>query len=277
MSSRKAAADRPRRLPIHVPLCPGESVESFIRRLATANHLRPSYLRTYLNHPPGHIGSIQVNRLALVTGRTVHVLTRVFPALSLKRRRSLPPPPPISSARRARAPTVGTRQRGDPEQTDQATAIRRHAARAELVNRLSRQFAVPRRTIIKALTGQAAYPDKRGTTHPVLRPFAGQIDLILTANPDATMWSIWKTLVEQHHAAVSYATVRDYINRARAQPTDTRTAQHRMRRASLFELIRESAGADDLIGRLTTLLSIDHATILQALRNDVSLPVRPTP
>jgi hypothetical protein len=200
-------------------------VESFIRRLATANHLRPSYLRTYLNHPPGSIGSIQVTRLALVTGRTVPALSTVFPALSLERRRS-PPEPPTSRAKPT--PIGGTGRRGDSEQTDVATAIRGHAARDELVNRLSRQFAVRRRTIIKALTGQPPYPDRRGTTHPILAPLVGQIDLLLVADPDATIWSIWKTLVEQHHTAVSYATVRDYINRARAQPTDLRTAQHRI-------------------------------------------------
>jgi hypothetical protein len=274
MNSSKPAADQPRRLPIQVPLRPDESVESFIRRLATANHLRPSYLRTYLNHPPGSIGSIQITRLALVTGRTVPALSTVFPALSLERRPSTPEPP-ISSAKPT--PTVGTGQRGDSEQTDVATAIRGHAARDELVNRLSRQFAVPRRTIIKALTGQPPYPDRRGTTHPILAPLVGQIDLLLVADPDATIWSIWKTLVEQHHTAVSYATVRDYITRARAQPADPRTAQHRMGRAGLFELIRKAAGGDDLIGRLAILLSVDHTTVLHVLREDISLPVRPTP
>ena len=148
-----------------------------------------------------------------------------------------------------------------------SSAIRGHAARDEPVNRLSRQFAVRRRTIIKALTGQAPFPDRRGTTHPNLAPLMGEIDLLLVAGPDATIWSIWTTLVEKHHAAVGYATVRDYINRARAQPTDLRTAQHRMGRAALFELIRKAADGDNLIGRLAILLSVDHATILRVLRN----------
>jgi hypothetical protein len=274
VNSSKTAADQPRRLPIQVPLRPEESVDSFLRRLATANHLRPSYLRTYLNHPPGGIGSLQITRLALVTGRSVAALRTVFPTLSHERRRSPPKPP---TAGTTPPPTGGTDRPGDPELIAGVTAIRGHAARDELVNRLSRQFAVRRRTIIKALTGQAPYPDRRGTTHPMLTTLVGEIDLLLAADPDATIWSIWTTLVEQHHAAVSYATVRDYINRARAQPADLRTAQHRMGRAALFELIRTAADGDDLIGRLATLLPVDHATVLRVLRDDSSLPARPTP
>jgi hypothetical protein len=73
------ATDRPRRLPIQVPLRPGESPDSFIRRLAIANHLRPSYLRTYLNDPPGQIGSIQAWRLAAYD-RIVGLLLADIPA-----------------------------------------------------------------------------------------------------------------------------------------------------------------------------------------------------
>lgn len=283
MSSAKAAAARPQRLPIQVPLRPGESVDSFIRRLAIANHLRPSYLRTYLNHPPGGIGSIQVSRLAPVTGRTAQALTYVFPGLNPARLRRDPPPstptrpaaPPTASAKRAATTDAGNGH--DPKQTDVATAIRRHAAQDELVNRLSRQFAVPRRTIINALTGQAPHADKRTANSPILEPFAGQIDLLLAADPDATIWSIWKTLVEEHHAAVSYATMRNYVSRTRAQAADARSAQHLVDRARLFELIRREADGDDLVSRLTALLSVDHIAVIQALREDASLPLKPNP
>ncbi len=65
------------------PLCPlpirprpgaGEPSEAYIRRLALANHLRPSYLRGYLAGPPRYLGAIRPERLAALSGRTVAIL-----------------------------------------------------------------------------------------------------------------------------------------------------------------------------------------------------------
>ncbi len=262
MSSTKALADRPRRLPIQVRLRPGESVDSFIRRLATANHLRPSYLRTYLNHPPGTIGSLQLTRLAQVTGRTTHALTHVFPGLD--------------PAPRAAKQVTRTQPRIDePAPVDVATTIRIHAGRDELVNKLSRQFTVHRQTIIKALTGQPPHRRRQASTYPILAPHLDQIGRLLADNPDATCMSVWKTLTEEHHAEVSYGTVRAYLSDTRAHPTDTRPAQQRTNRVRLFEQIRAAAG-EDLTTRLATQLTLPPAVVLQALHDDAALPVRPT-
>ncbi|HZM68053.1 MAG TPA: TniQ family protein [Nakamurella sp.] len=61
---------------------PGETVESFVHRLARTNHLRPSHLRRLLlnnrNRPYG--GSINLTRLAALTGRNAATLGRVFQA-----------------------------------------------------------------------------------------------------------------------------------------------------------------------------------------------------
>lgn len=51
-----------RRLPIDVRPAAGERTELYIRRLARANHLRPSYLRRFLAGPPGWDGKIQPER-----------------------------------------------------------------------------------------------------------------------------------------------------------------------------------------------------------------------
>lgn len=258
MSSTDVTGERPRRLPIQVPLRPGESVEAFIRRLAAANHLRPSYLRTYLTHPPGSIGSIQVWRLALITGRTTQALTHVFPG--------------INATRQNRT----TRQ--DPDQDGLSAAIRREAAKDELVNTLSRQFKVPRLTVIKAITGQTPRRlQKPSSNNPILEPLAGQIDLLIAANPGASIWSIWKTLTTEHQATVSYGTVRSYVNRVRARTADTRTVQFQVNRARLLDAIRQQADGNNLIARLATLFSVDHATVLRALTSTAPLPARPSP
>jgi hypothetical protein len=110
-----------------------------------------------------------------------------------------------------------------------------------------------------------------------LEHLVGQIDLLIASNPDATIWSIWKTLVEEHQTTVSYGTVRNYVNRTRAQPADTRSAQFLMSRARLFALIRHTAHDNDLIARLAALFSVDHATVLHALTSKDPLPAKPIP
>jgi hypothetical protein len=257
----KDLADRPRPLPVQVPLRPGESVDAFIRRLATANHLRPSYLRTYLNHPPGTIGQLQITRLALVTGRTVHALAHVFPGLD--------------PTRRPTAPNGGQRQRDDPAPLDVTTVIRIHAGRDELVNRLSRHFVVHRQTVIKALTGQPPHTRRQSPTYPILAAHLDQIADLLAQNPNVTCMSVWKTLAQEHHAEVSYATVRSYLFQSRVHPVETWSAQHLTRRARLFEQIRVAAG-EDLVARLATRLSLPPAVVLHALQDEAALPVRPT-
>jgi hypothetical protein len=56
--------DHPRPLPIRPRPGAGDSVASYIRRLARANHLRPNYLRRHLRRPPGTDKTIDLQRLA---------------------------------------------------------------------------------------------------------------------------------------------------------------------------------------------------------------------
>ncbi|MER7282793.1 TniQ family protein [Dactylosporangium sp. NPDC000244] len=66
-----------RALPIAVRPRHGETVESCIRRLARANHLRPSYLRRYLAGRPG-LSAVRPERLVGLSGRTADTLTRAL-------------------------------------------------------------------------------------------------------------------------------------------------------------------------------------------------------
>jgi hypothetical protein len=239
--------DQPRRLPIQVPLRPDEHPDSFVRRLAVANHLRPSYLRTYLTDPPGPIGSIQTWRLAAVTGRTEEELIRVIPKLQ----------PDAHSKPPAR--------QVEPLIQD---AIRRAAEQDEDVQRLSKHFGLQRPTIVKALNSQVAMTARSGHRrphhNPILEGVADYLDQLITDSPDATIWSIWKKLSQDRQTTASYATVRDYVNRVRAHPANASSVRHLISRAELFTKIREAADGD-LISRLAAQFSTDHATVTQAL------------
>jgi hypothetical protein len=258
MSRPNPITDQPRRLPIQVPLRLGESPDSFIRRLAAANHLRPSYLRTYLNYEPAQIGAVQVSRLAAVAGRTVDELTRMMPALH-----------PTTPARQA--------ERGDghPDATTLPAAVRREAGRDPVVKRLSQQFAVPRRTVVKALTGQIStrrFRHRQPHTSPILEAVADYIDQLIAEDPDATIWSIWKKVLDEQDAKVCYGTVRNYVNRARAHPDNPRSVKHLVTREELFRLIRAEADGYDLITTLADRLSTGPTTIKQALVGQLPLP-----
>lgn len=86
-------------LPIQVRPQRAETTESYARRLARANHLRPSYLRAFLCDPPQRTGVIRPWRLAALSGRPVQALEHALAGLG-----SQPGPPPRPPARQPRAP-----------------------------------------------------------------------------------------------------------------------------------------------------------------------------
>lgn len=252
MTDRGMSIDQPRRLPIQVCLQAGEMPDSFVRRLAIANHLRPSYLRAYLADPPGPLASIQIWRLAAVTGRPEEELIRVMPALQ-------------SAAFSKPWARVKEQQPG------LLTAIRRAADQDEDVQRLSQHFGLRRPTIIKALTGQdpttTRFGQQRPRQHPILNDVADYLDQLIADSPDATISSIWEKLRQERQTTVGYGTVRDYVNRVRADPADATSARHFVSRADLFAQVRrEAVGA--LASRLAAQFSTDHPTVIQALTSE---------
>ncbi|HEV3294119.1 MAG TPA: helix-turn-helix domain-containing protein, partial [Streptosporangiaceae bacterium] len=72
--------------PVPLPIRPrprrGETTESYARRLAHANHLRPSYLRAFLCDPPRRTGAIRPWRLAAISGRSVRALQHALAGLT---------------------------------------------------------------------------------------------------------------------------------------------------------------------------------------------------
>src|SRR5882672_1888272 len=72
--------------PVPLPIRPrprrGETTESYARRLARANHLRPSYPRAFLCDPPRRTGAIRPRRLAAISGRSVRALEHALADLT---------------------------------------------------------------------------------------------------------------------------------------------------------------------------------------------------
>jgi hypothetical protein len=80
--------DRPRPLPARPRPRTGETTDSYVRRLARANHLKPSYLRGFLAGPPdyGYGKRPRADRLAAVTGRQQDALERALVDLTRQER-----------------------------------------------------------------------------------------------------------------------------------------------------------------------------------------------
>jgi hypothetical protein len=191
-------AGLPPPLPIRVRPVAGESVESYIRRLARANHLRPSLLHVHVRDPAVPNRAIQLERLAAVSGRTIAALTHALTGLPKSRN------------------TDRVRPR---HETTQATrkerlfvAVRADAARGLSIRQLAARHHTHRRTVRQALASPTPRPRKTPANRPapVLDPIRDIIDA-LSHDGNLTVWQIWTRLVDEHDAAVSYGTVRDYI------------------------------------------------------------------
>lgn len=212
--------DRPRPLPIRPRPHTGETVASYIRRLARANHLRPSYLHGYLAEPPHYCGARpKPHRLAILSGRPVSTLERVLTGLTPKPR----PDPPTQDRR----PVIETRTGAKP---DLFAAIRRDAHEQDLsIRALADRYRVHRRTVRQALTDPTP-PPRKPTVRPagVLDRVRHHIDSMLASDHRLTGRQIWERLVDDHDADASYTTVSTYIARTRLSRLPQRSDSGRL-------------------------------------------------
>jgi hypothetical protein len=198
----------PRPLPIRPRPATGESVGSYIRRLAQANHLRPGYLRRYLNSQPSQDSTLRLDWLAALAGRTLPDLERALAD-------------PIR--RHADKPALFTAIRDDAHDAG-------HSIRA-----LADRHGVHRRTVRQALTSPT--PPARKKQPPRrsrLDPFKNAIDAMLRAEQNdpaqriQTIQSIFDRLVVDHGMTdVSYSTVQHYVTRRRDEPPPHRVMARR--------------------------------------------------
>jgi endogenous inhibitor of DNA gyrase (YacG/DUF329 family) len=81
-----------RPLPMRPRPTRADSVDSYIIRLANANHLAPSYLHAFLGKPPHYSGRPRLARLAALCGRTVSTLQHALSDLRCGHCNQLLPP-----------------------------------------------------------------------------------------------------------------------------------------------------------------------------------------
>jgi hypothetical protein len=206
--------DRPRPLPIRIRPTPGENAESYIRRLARANHLKPSYLRRRLATPQGSYGPIQPSQLAAMTGRSLPAVLHALPDLVARPRQH-----------GTRRKTEDEKRRNQTRKRALFAAIRRDAASGLSRRALERTHHVGRRTIVKALASENPPARKKINRQPaVLHRLRHHIDAMIEKNSMVTVTEVWTCLVDDHDAAVSYGAVRAYITkRNQVSPERDRT------------------------------------------------------
>jgi hypothetical protein len=220
MISREVA-ETLRPLPIRVRPKPAETLESYVARLARANHLQPGYLHAYLCGPPAWIGTPDLQRLAVLSDRPASVLHRTLTELTPS-----PPPPPGPPRPRQPPPAASSHTVKPTNRTELFAAIRHDDQTLDLsIRALARRYHVHRRTILQALASPIPPPRKKLPPRKSrLDPYKHAIDTILEHDRTIprrqrhTIQRIWKRLVDEHDAHVSYAMVRDYVARRRRQP-----------------------------------------------------------
>lgn len=189
--------------PLPRPVRPqhGETAESFIHRLAHANHLRPTYLRSCLTQSGGP-GPIQLDELAALTGRAPAALTRLFPELAPRQRTP------------GRTRDTAAKKAANDHRKRQLFATITADVEAGMSHRaIATKHHVSRQTIRKALHHQVPPPRKKIHRRPAaLHDLAGHIDAMLETEPTTKTIEIWRRLHDEHDATPSYGAVRVYVS-----------------------------------------------------------------
>ncbi|MFL9655104.1 TniQ family protein [Streptomyces sp. PB17] len=209
MTSGTDAGDRLRLLPVRPRPKAGETTDSYVRRLARANHLKPSYLRGYLVGPPdyGQGKRPRADRLAAVTGRRQDVLERALVDLA-RQKRPEPTKPKRHVTSSADKPALFAAIRRDAEQG--SPTIRSLAAR----------HRVSPHTVRLALASPTPPPRKQRPA--IAGPAKGRVGPVIDAILDEhaarhagqlpTVRLVWERLLDEHDADVSYGTVHRYMS-----------------------------------------------------------------
>lgn len=205
-------ADQPRPLPVRVRPVAGEGAESYLRRLARANHLKPSYLRRYLATPQGSYGPIHPGRLAAIAGRSLGALQHALPDLTAQH-----PRPQQARRRHTRQHTEDSKRRNDARKRALFSAIRRDAAAGLSGRALERKHNVGRRTIVKALASATPPERKKPQRPPTIHGLHHHIDTMIETNPAVAVKDVWTHLVDDLDTTVSYGAIRAYVTKRKTQ------------------------------------------------------------
>lgn len=202
MTGYRAGTLRP--LPVRARPRSGETAGSYLRRLATANHLRFTCLRRYLATPEGSYGPIDAGKLAALAGRELPAILRALPELA---------PDARSPARRYTGQDI---QRSHAAKPERYATIRRDASNGMSRRAIERKHHAGRRTIVKALT--SAGPPERKKIHrepTALNGLRHHINAMIQADPAIAISAIWEHLAGEHSTTVAYPTLRTYVTSRR--------------------------------------------------------------
>jgi hypothetical protein len=195
-------AGQPPPLPVRPRPRHDETADSYLRRLAAANHLGFSYLRRYLARPEGSYGPADPGKLAALAGRELPAILHALPELA--------PAGPRPGARRYTEEDI---RRNHAAKRDKYAAIRRDARGGMSGRAIERRHHVGRRTIVKALASADPPERKKIRREPAaLDGLHGHIDAMIAANPEITIAVIWERLADEHGTTVAYPTLRSYVS-----------------------------------------------------------------
>jgi hypothetical protein len=197
-------------LPVRPRPRQGETADSYLRRLAAANHLRFTYLRRYLAIRRGSYGPVDPAMLAVLAGREPHAILRAFPELA--------PAAPRPAARRHTRKEV---ERNRAARREKYATIRRDAENGLTQRAIISRHHVGRRTITLPLA--SAEPPERKKIHrepEALNGLHHHIDAMIEEDPAIGTATIWQRLADDHGTTVAYYTLRTYVvsRRAARQP-----------------------------------------------------------
>ena len=193
-------------LPVRPRQRRGETADSYLRRLAAANHLRFSYLRRYLAIPRGSYGPIDPGQMAALAGREPRVILRAFPELAPSARRPGTRRYTRENAERNHAakrentrPSAATTPTACPSGQSSASTASAAALSSRPSPRQNRQSA------------------RRSTaSRAALKGLHGHIDEMIEADPAIGTAAIWQYLADDHGVIVAYPTLRTYVTSRRA-------------------------------------------------------------
>ncbi|WP_369173511.1 hypothetical protein AB5J49_38620 [Streptomyces sp. R28] len=195
-------------LPVRLRPCLGESANSYIRRLARANHLKPSFLHCYLCGPPQWFGKPLLENLATAAGHPPEVLERALADANAlggtnRSRRRLPRKDPFSW-RRGLAHRIA-------QEALKGAQIRTLAKRYNL-----RCWDVRFALEIPRLTTTETGP----LTDPITGELADLIESMVSRKLNGRQ--IWTELMDHHDYLVTYDSIRHYIRYARSRTARAR-------------------------------------------------------
>ncbi|WP_446046851.1 hypothetical protein [Streptomyces olivaceus] len=184
-----------RQLPVRVRPELRETADTYICRLAVANHLKPSYLHCFIAGPSLWFGKPRLDRLAELAGRTRGDLQRCFtdPSLLLFR------------------PQTREEQDAEGVRSELFFRVQRDAENRELsVRVLSERHGVSRHTIRRALDAPRLADHELTRRRPpsVIVPLKYLIDPLLDEGLDPK--EIWVRVINQHHIVVPFTPLTNY-------------------------------------------------------------------